>query len=91
MAEKAKTNEVKNIDLDMDQLTNKGKIHAEQYNAMKLAKLNHQVEIEKIDVLMAYYTGTIQEESKKWQEENKDKKINDPKNAKVELNQEQIN
>jgi len=90
MAEKAKTNEVKNIDLDMDQLTNKGKIHAEQYNALKMAKLNHQVEIEKIDVLMNYYTGTIQVESKKWQEENKVNSKN-PKEAKVELNQEQIN
>jgi hypothetical protein len=82
MAEKAKTNEVKNIDLNMDQLTNKGKIHAEQYNALKLSKLNHQVEIEKIDVLMAYYTGTIQAESKKWQEENKDKPKEDKEDKK---------
>tara|TARA_R100001463_G_scaffold117202_1_gene172792 strand:+ start:532 stop:789 length:258 start_codon:yes stop_codon:yes gene_type:complete len=70
MAEKAKVEEVKNIDLDMEKLTIKGKVHAEQYNAMKLAKLNHQVEIEKIDVLMNYYTGTIQAEAKKWAEEN---------------------
>ena len=69
MAEKAKE-EVKNIDLDMDKLTLRGKIHAEQYNAMKAAKLNHQVEIEKIDVLMSYYTKTIQDEAKKWAEEN---------------------
>ena len=59
MAEKAKE-EVKNIDLDMDKLTLRGKIHAEQYNA----------EIEKIDVLMSYYTKTIQDEAKKWAEEN---------------------
>ena len=43
MAEKAKVEEVKNIDLDMEKLTLKGKVHAEQYNAMKVAKLNHQV------------------------------------------------
>ena len=47
MAEKAKTNEVKNIDLDMDQLTNKGKIHAEQFQNLKMQKVQHQVEIEK--------------------------------------------
>ena len=70
MAEKAKVEEVKNIDLDMEKLTLKGKVHAEQYNAMKVAKLNHQVEIEKIDVLMNYYTGTKQAEAKKWAAEN---------------------
>ena len=61
MAEKAKVEEVKNIDLDMEKLTLKGKVHAEQYNAMKVAKLNHQVEIEKIDVLTDYYNKKIVE------------------------------
>ena len=58
MAEKAKE-QPKDINLEMDNLTAKGKIHAEQYNNLKIQKIQHQVEIEKIDVLLAYYTKII--------------------------------
>ena len=58
MAEKAKE-QPKDINLDMENLTIKGKIHAEQYNNLRAQKIQHQVEIEKIDVLLAYYTKVI--------------------------------
>ena len=58
MAEKAQE-KPKDINLDMEHLTVKGKIHAEQYNNLRAQKIQHQVEIEKIDVLLAYYTKVI--------------------------------
>ena len=50
MARMQKNN--KDINLEMDNLTAKGKIHAEQYNNLKIQKIQHQVEIEKIDMLI---------------------------------------
>ena len=40
MAEKAKE-QPKDINLEMDNLTPKGKIHAEQYNNLKIQKIQH--------------------------------------------------
>ena len=62
------------ITIDPEKLTLKGKVHAEQYNRLKAQRLQHEVEIEKIDVLLNYYNGTISAEAKKFEEENKEKK-----------------
>ena len=43
MAEKAQE-KPKDINLDMEHLTVKGKIHAEQYNNLRAQKIQHQVE-----------------------------------------------
>ena len=62
--------------IDMDALTPKGKLHAEQYQILQQSKLKHQLEIEKIDVLMKYYETTIPKEiiEDKAKEEPKDDK-----------------
>ena len=44
MAEKAKE-QPKDINLEMDNLTAKGKIHAEQYNNLKIQKIQHLMNI----------------------------------------------
>jgi sortase (surface protein transpeptidase) len=49
-------------DINMDALTPKGKLHAEQYQQMQVQKIKHQLEIEKIDVLLKYYETTIPKE-----------------------------
>lgn len=51
-------------DIDMDALTPKGKLHAEQYQQLQVQKIKHQLEIEKIDVLLKYYETTIPKEIK---------------------------
>ena len=48
--------------IDMDALSPKGKLHAEQYQQLQQSKLKHQLEIEKIDVLLKYYETTIPKE-----------------------------
>tara|TARA_B100000085_G_scaffold70116_1_gene62815 strand:+ start:8776 stop:9003 length:228 start_codon:yes stop_codon:yes gene_type:complete len=65
--------QAKSESVEVENLTLKGKIHAEQYNRLKAQRVQHEVEIEKIDVLMNYYTGTIKAEAEKFKEENKDK------------------
>ena len=55
--------EEKKVDtIDMDALSPKGKLHAEQYQILQQSKLKHQLEIEKIDVLLKYYEQTIPKE-----------------------------
>tara|TARA_B100001057_G_scaffold102008_2_gene99164 strand:+ start:24933 stop:25148 length:216 start_codon:yes stop_codon:yes gene_type:complete len=55
--------EEKKVDtIDMDALSPKGKLHAEQYQILQQSKLKHQLEIEKIDVLLKYYETTIPKE-----------------------------
>jgi len=55
--------EEKKVDtIDVDALTPKGKLHAEQYQILQQSKLKHQLEIEKIDVLLKYYEQTIPKE-----------------------------
>tara|TARA_Y100000310_G_C20629232_1_gene787652 strand:- start:892 stop:1116 length:225 start_codon:yes stop_codon:yes gene_type:complete len=49
----------KPIEIDTDSLSVKGKLHSEQYQALKLRKVKLQLEIEQIDVLMSYYEKTI--------------------------------
>ena len=49
-------------DINMDALTPKGKLHAEQYQQLQVQKIKHQLEIEKIDVLLKYYETTIPKE-----------------------------
>ena len=49
-------------DINMDALSPKGKLHAEQYQILQQSKLKHQLEIEKIDVLLKYYEQTIPKE-----------------------------
>ena len=49
-------------DINMDALSPKGKLHAEQYQQMQVQKIKHQLEIEKIDVLLKYYETTIPKE-----------------------------
>ena len=56
-------------DIDMDALTPKGKLHAEQYQQMQVQKIKHQLEIEKIDVLLKYYETTIPKEVQEKKEE----------------------
>ena len=51
MAEKAKE-QPKDINLEMDNLTAKGKIHAEQYNNLKIQKIQHQMNIVFLLVLL---------------------------------------
>ena len=51
-------------DINMDALTPKGKLHAEQYQQLQVQKIKHQLEIEKIDVLLKYYETTIPKEIK---------------------------
>ena len=51
MAEKAKE-QPKDINLEMDNLTPKGKIHAEQYNNLKIQKIQHQMNIVFLLVLL---------------------------------------
>ena len=62
--------------IDMDALSPKGKLHAEQYQQLQQSKLKHQLEIEKIDVLLKYYETTIPKEvqEKTTKEEPKDDK-----------------
>ena len=48
--------------IDMAALSPKGKLHAEQYQQLQQSKLKHQLEIEKIDVLLKYYETTIPKE-----------------------------
>ena len=62
--------------IDMDALSPKGKLHAEQYQQLQQSKLKHQLEIEKIDVLLKYYETTIPKEvqEKTTEEETKDDK-----------------
>ena len=62
--------------IDMDALSPKGKLHAEQYQQLQQSKLKHQLEIEKIDVLLKYYETTIPKEvlEKTTEEEPKDDK-----------------
>jgi len=57
----------------MDALTPKGKVHAEQYQQMQVQKIKHQLEIEKIDVLLKYYETTIPKEIKEEEEPKEDK------------------
>tara|TARA_R100001509_G_scaffold157911_1_gene122510 strand:- start:1057 stop:1266 length:210 start_codon:yes stop_codon:yes gene_type:complete len=67
--------EEKKVDtIDVDALTPKGKLHAEQYQILQQSKLKHQLEIEKIDVLLKYYEQTIPKEIKVDKEEPKDDK-----------------
>ena len=68
--------ENKSPTIDMDALSPKGKLHAEQYQILQQSKLKHQLEIEKIDVLMKYYEQTIPKEiiEDKAKEEPKDDK-----------------
>ena len=75
MAEEAKTEQVK-PNIDMEALTPKGRLHAEQYQKLQMQRVVHQLEIEKIDVLMKYYEQTIPKEilEKKPEEEAKDDK-----------------
>ena len=55
--------EEKKVDtIDVDALSPKGKLHAEQYQILQQSKLKHQLEIEKIDVLLKYYEQTIPKE-----------------------------
>tara|TARA_Y100001938_G_scaffold127317_1_gene180055 strand:+ start:694 stop:921 length:228 start_codon:yes stop_codon:yes gene_type:complete len=65
--------QAKSESIDVEKLTLKGKIHAEQYNRLKAQRVQHEVEIEKIDVLINYYNGTIKAEAEKFEKENKDK------------------
>ena len=58
-------------DIDMEALTPKGKLHAEQYQQLQVSKLKHQLEIEKIEVLMKYYETTIPKEVQEKKEEEK--------------------
>ena len=62
--------------IDMDALSPKGKLHAEQYQNLQASKIKHQLEIEKIDVLLKYYETTIPKEvqEKTTKEEPKDDK-----------------
>jgi len=72
---KAKAEKVESVDIDTEKLTLKGKIHAEEYTKLKTQRIKFELEIEKIDVLLNYYSQTIKKEAEKWQEENKtDKK-----------------
>ena len=67
--------EEKKVDtIDVDALSPKGKLHAEQYQILQQSKLKHQLEIEKIDVLLKYYEQTIPKEIKVDKEETKDDK-----------------
>tara|TARA_Y100001958_G_C20974642_1_gene368254 strand:- start:180 stop:389 length:210 start_codon:yes stop_codon:yes gene_type:complete len=67
--------EEKKVDtIDVDALSPKGKLHAEQYQILQQSKLKHQLEIEKIDVLLKYYEQTIPKEIKVDKEEPKDDK-----------------
>ena len=68
--------ETKSPTIDMDALSPKGKLHAEQYQQLQQSKLKHQLEIEKIDVLLKYYETTIPKEvqEKKEEEAPKDNK-----------------
>ena len=69
--------EEKKVDtIDVDALSPKGKLHAEQYQILQQSKLKHQLEIEKIDVLLKYYETTIPKEvqEKTTEEEPKDDK-----------------
>lgn len=63
----------KSQDIDMDALSPKGKLHAEQYQQMQVQKIKHQLEIEKIDVLLKYYETTIPKEIKEEEEPKEDK------------------
>ena len=56
-------------DIDMEALSPKGKLHAEQYQQMQVQKIKHQLEIEKIDVLLKYYETTIPKEVQEKKEE----------------------
>ena len=47
MAEEQQTNEMSST-IDMDALTPKGKLHAEQYQQMQMQKIKHQLEIEEV-------------------------------------------
>lgn len=62
--------------IDLEALTPKGKLHAEQYQNLQASKIKHQLEIEKIDVLLKYYETTIPKEvqEKTTEEEPKDDK-----------------
>ena len=51
--------QAKSESIDVEKLTLKGKIHAEQYNRLKAQRVQHEVEIEKIDVLTKYYNEKI--------------------------------
>ena len=51
--------------IDMDALSLKGKLHAEQYQQLQQSKLKHQLEIEKIDVLLKYYETTSKRSTRK--------------------------
>lgn len=70
---KAEKVEEKNesVNIDTEKLTLKGKIHAEEYSKLKTQRIKFELEIEKIDVLLNYYSQTIKKEAEKWQEENK--------------------
>jgi len=71
---KAKAEKVESVDIDTEKLTLKGKIHAEEYTKLKTQRIKFELEIEKIDVLLNYYSQTIKKEAEKWQEENKSDK-----------------
>ena len=60
-------------DIDMEALSPKGKLHAEQYQQMQVQKIKHQLEIEKIDVLLKYYETTIPKEIKEEETPKEDK------------------
>ena len=55
--------------IDLEALTPKGKLHAEQYQNLQASKIKHQLEIEKIDVLLKYYETTIPKEVQEKKEE----------------------
>ena len=59
--------------IDIDVLSPKGKLHAEQYQKLQLQRVVHQLEIEKIDVLMKYYEQTIPKEIKEGEPPKDDK------------------
>ena len=60
-------------DIDMEALSPKGKLHAEQYQQMQVQKVKLQLEIEKIDVLLKYYETTIPKEIKEEETPKEDK------------------
>ena len=55
--------------IDLEALTPKGKLHAEQYQNLQASKIKHQLEIEKIDALLKYYETTIPKEVQEKKEE----------------------
>ena len=67
----------KPIEIDTDSLSVKGRLHSEQYQALKLRKVKLQLEIEQIDVLMAYYEKTIPAEITEEKVEKKEAKKKD--------------